>query len=214
MSNWVEKNATKSVIIYTIVVVAATWAAFVFIFDEKKVILHKAQISKIEAAAKEVEARNSVLITRLEYLTIKNDRLIKWLQGTPKTIPSYEKEILRLESDLLTLNEKMKNAKVSSAIPIQDDDSLYVKSLVLKAGTSFIDPKTNVVLGVNKISINKNAFVNLSLPDGKRIKVEGANPGESWDFSSEGRNYRLVLDSIDWAAQSYKATILEFPNAE
>jgi len=54
MSNWFENNPTRSILIHTVVVAAATWAFFVFIFDENKVNLHEAKVSQVEAATKEV----------------------------------------------------------------------------------------------------------------------------------------------------------------
>ncbi len=91
MSNWLENNQTKSVITYTIFVAAATWTAFFYIFDENKVKLHEAQVNKIEAVSREVTARNTVLITRLEYLTKENDKYLRWIENTDKTLPFYEK---------------------------------------------------------------------------------------------------------------------------
>ncbi|MCG8017752.1 MAG: hypothetical protein JAY97_16185 [Candidatus Thiodiazotropha sp. 'RUGA'] len=214
MSNWFEENATRSVIVHTLVVAAATWAAFAFIFDENKVQLHEAKVSRVEAAAKEVSARNSVLITRVEYLTKENEKLTRWLESTPKSIPHYENEINNLKERIIELEKVAANVSNANVTETSDHPDFYQLMKNLKSGTSFVDPKTKAVLGVRDIDIDKTAFVNISLPSGKKIKAEKVSPGETWGFEDAGKEYQLVLDSIDWPSQSYKASIMELPAQE
>ncbi|MCB2426674.1 hypothetical protein [Methylophaga pinxianii] len=103
MSNWFEDNPTKSVVAHTVIVAAATWAAFYFVFDENKIKLIEAKAEKIAAESKEVNARNSVLVTRLDYLTKENEKYLRWLESTPNTLPFYELEITKLEEQIVKL---------------------------------------------------------------------------------------------------------------
>jgi hypothetical protein len=43
MSNWLENNQTKSVIIYTILVAGTTWTIFNVLLDDKKLASAKAE---------------------------------------------------------------------------------------------------------------------------------------------------------------------------
>lgn len=206
MSNWVEANATRSIIIHTIVVAAAVWAAFVFVFDENKVNFYEAKVERTEAQAREIEARNSVLATRVEYLTEENRKLTNWLGQTPNTIPYYESQLAELRTKLKVAEEKL--AQTPSAIP-EEIDAPYRNFMEGRAATTFLDYKTNAVLGVPKISYGDTADVNLTFPDGNKISVDDVKAGETWRFTENGKDYLLILDSIDWASQRFKSSIVE-----
>lgn len=208
MSNWFEQHPTRSIIVHTLLVAAATWAAFEFIFDKNKINLFEAKIGKTVAEAKEVEARNSVLLTRVEYLTLENQKLTRWLESTPNTIPYYEKEVKRLEEKLKTV--QLEIGPATQDRPIEDISSTYnATSQVLDSSTAFYDKKTNVVLGVPEIRIGDKADIVLTLPDGKKIKEKDVTTGETWRFNKGGKEYMLMLDSIDWPTQSFKTSITE-----
>lgn len=210
MSNWFESNPTRSIIIHTLLVVAATWAAFEFVFDKNKINLYEARIGKTEAESKEVEARNSVLATRVEYLTSENQKLLKWLESTPQTIPYYEKEITRLKNVIL-ISEKVGMAPQGDAE--QSKLSSYRnESGKLEAAASFFDDKTNVVFGVPRINYGDTANVAITFPNGEKIQTKDAVAGETWRFNKQGKEYMLILDSVDWASQSFKSTITEIPS--
>jgi cell division protein FtsB len=209
MNNWFENNPTKSVIVHTILVAATVWAFFIFVFDENKVNFYEAKVSKIEAASKEVYARNEVLTTRLEFITEENKKLRSWLEDTPSTVPHYEKEIEKLKSQLVSLKGV---ASVNTSIKSADlSKILYENSIHQEAATSFIDKKTNVVLGVEKINYGNSANINLTLPDGEKIKAKNVKAGETWNFKKNGTEYMLILNSIDWASGKYKSSVIELP---
>jgi len=211
MSNWFESNATKSIIINTLLVATATWATFEFVFDKNKINLYEARIGKTEAEAKEVEARNSVLATRVEYLTIENQKLLSWLESTPNSIPYYEKEITSLKEKLKIAAQKTESSPQNT--PSADNPSLYYSnSEKLESSTSFFDKETNIVFGAPKINYGDTADIILTLPDGEKIKAKDAVPGETWRFNKKGKEYMLILDSVDWATQSYKSSVTEVPS--
>lgn len=217
MSNWFEQHPARSIIVHTLLVSAATWATwatFEFIFDKNKINLYEARIGKTIAEAKEVEARNSVLLTRVEYLTLDNQKLTEWLESTPSTIPYYENKIKLLE-------EKLKAATLDVRADQKEQPNEYstpfyhINSQKLDASTAFHDKLTNIVFGAPEIRYGDKADIVLTLPDGKKIKEKDVTAGETWRFNKDGKEYMIMMESIDWATQSFKTSITEIgSNAE
>lgn len=147
-------------------------------------------------------------------MTKENEKLTRWLEGTPKSIPHYENEITKLKEKVSELEKLAANIPNVDVTETPEHPGFYQLIKNLKSGTSFVDPKTKAVLGVRDIDIDKTAYVNISLPSGKKIKAEKVSPGETWVFEDAGKEYQLLLDSIDWPSQSYKASIMELPTNE
>jgi hypothetical protein len=196
MSSWFESNPTKSVIVHTVLVVVAVWEFPIFVLDVNKVNFYEAKVSRIEAESREVSARNKVLSTWLEYLTQENNRMKKWLEGIPKSIPHYEKQTEELQSEIKSLKENITNTS-SRNLP-QSGPQLYKNSYWQDAATSIVDNETKVVPGVAKINYGDSADINLTLPNDEKIKAKSVAPGENWTFSKGESNYMLVIESIDW----------------
>lgn len=207
MSNWFETNPTKSVIVHTIIVAGASWAAFLFIYDENKVKFYEAQVETIKAEARELSARNSVLVSRLEHLKEENYKFAKWLEATPNTIPFYEKENKKLKLELEEANSN--NAESPKDPQIGNPISLYKNKTFGNTATAFFDPKTQVTFGIPKINYGDTANINLTFPSGEKKELKNIGAGTTWDFSDEGKKYRVILDSIDWATQNYSTSIIE-----
>ncbi len=211
MSNWFESNPTKSVILHTIVVAAAVWASFFFIFDENKVNFYEAKVSKVEAASREYAAKNEVLSTRLEYLKDENVKLQRWLESTPKSIPYYESKITSLNKIISDL-KKPRSPVTKKTENIESNEVLYFNFKRKPAASTFFDSKTNAAFAVEKINYGNTADINLTLPNGENIKTKGVTPGETWRFKKNGEQYILLLDSVDWASGKYEASVIELQN--
>ncbi|NEX82897.1 hypothetical protein [Aeromonas rivipollensis] len=214
MSNWFENNPTKSVLLHTIVVATATWAAFTFIFDENRVKFHEAKVTKAEAETKEIGARNTVLVTRIDYLTKENDRLQRWLESEPKTIPYYEKHVAELSKKIESLEGSLN--EIRSSASEKQSEGLW-KEVMKKydfiqmkpVQTSIRDPHTNLVIGAERISSSGSTKIRITFPDGERIEKDDVYPGDTWDYTYKGSKFRLILDSADWASQQYSTRIIE-----
>ncbi|WCN11009.1 hypothetical protein [Marinomonas mediterranea] len=212
MSNWFENNPTKTVIGHTFVVAAATWAAFFFVFDENKVKLVETRAEKYQAETKEVLARNSVLLAQRDLLLEENKKYLRWLESTPKTLPFYEIELEKLNNKVESLEAKLREAEKHSnntEKPINPEEAVYVYQQTLNAGETFIDPKTQVVLGVQKIEYELTAQTNISFPDGSGKSSSHSKPGDSWRFSVGESKYVLVIQTLDWVAQRFTGRVHE-----
>ncbi|TNF09512.1 MAG: hypothetical protein EP323_00125 [Gammaproteobacteria bacterium] len=217
MSNWFENNPTKSVLVHTVVVATVTWAAFTFIFDENRVKLHEAKVARAEAETKEVNAQNSVLVTRVDYLTKENEKLLKWLENEPNAIPFYEKQIKDLKETISKLEQQEEIFKSNTTIDnswFEKELSKYNKVQLKPTGASIFDAKTNLVVGADRVTTNGTTDVKITFPDGKKIEKKSALPGETWDFEDNGKSYRLILESADWASQRYSTRLIELPSPE
>ncbi|WP_413285038.1 hypothetical protein [Vibrio sp. MA40-2] len=217
MSNWFENNPTRSVLLHTIVVATATWAAFAFVFDENRVKLHEAKVARAEAETKEVNARNAVLVTRVDYLTRENEKLLKWLELEPKSIPFYERQATELKAKIVKLEDTISLASQSSNDTIKFDwkEQLgtYNKQDLKPVQISIYDPLTQVVVGADRVLIDGSTDIKITMPSGEKIEQKSALPGDTWDYEHNGKNFRLILDSADWASQQFGTRIVELGEA-
>lgn len=214
MSNWFEENATRSVIIHTVVVATATWAAFAFVFDENRVKLHEAKVARAESEIKEVNARNSVLSTRVDYLTQENIQLHQWLESEPKTVPFYEKKLSELSDKLVSLEDALRKAQSSNSEKlnsnwIEEELKKYNMTKFQPVRMSIYDPFTHVVVGADRISVDGRTDILITLPNGGKIVSPSSLPGTTWDYEFNGKKYRLILEAADWASQQFGTRIVE-----
>lgn len=214
MGNWFEDNPTKSVLIHTVVVATATWAAFTFVFDENRIKLHEAKVARAESETKEVNARNLVLATRVDYLTKENEQLHRWLESEPKTVPYYENQLSKLSQKVLGFEESLRKAQSISSEKqgsdwLQRELEKYNATQTKPVQMSIYDPFTNVVIGADRVSIEGKTDIKITLPDGKKIENPSSLPGDTWDYEYQGKNYRIILDSADWATQQFGTRIIE-----
>ncbi|WP_435036877.1 hypothetical protein [Pseudomonas neuropathica] len=209
-AKWFEENQTKSVLVYTALVAGFTWGCFFFVFDENKVKFYEAKVSRAEAETKEVTARASVLSARLEFLEKDNSKLTTWLEGTKNSIPYYEKEITRLNERLSTEHPTPNTPPPDTPLDQPQKAVAYSHTESRDAGTTYRDLRTQAMIGVQSVSIERTARVIVNLPDQvKPIEDKDAAPGTSWGFVHSGKNYSLSLDAIDWASGKYTVSVFE-----
>lgn len=215
MSNWFESHPLTSIISHTIIVGAAVWAFSSFVLDDNKINLYKAQVetSKVQVEnsktiSEQYMAKVSALEAELAKSKAENEKYLSWLTSDPKTFPALALKISSLERDLDAAKSKGQSGEASEKL---SDMMLYDFSKGFSKGESFVDPKTKAVIGVSDITPQYTAIGAVVLPDGKKIDLKDTKPGESWDFSKAGKNYRLTLDSVNWINNSLKASVSEVP---
>ncbi len=100
-------------------------------------------------------------------------------------------------------------------MPLKDNPFEFSKPKIYdftskrEVGSIFMDPKTQAVLGVNRIDIDKTATVNINLPNAPGVKATKVSPGEAWEFESKGKKYKLILTSVDWTTQKFESKVIE-----
>ena len=211
MSNWFETNQTKSVILYTLLVIAGTWAFFTFVFDENRINLSRAQVEEAKAMAEQYKAKSEVLQTENARLAVQNGTYLRWLEGQPGTFPYLELQVTKLNEEKSELAESLKSTKATaSAQPVKPTPKTYTReSEPLKAGETFVDPETGATLGVSEMNIAKQAKVTVSLP-GKQTEIADAvTPGKTWTFDYQGRKFVLTLTTVTWLNDTFQASVRE-----
>ncbi|MDP4488005.1 hypothetical protein QDG88_08640 [Pseudoalteromonas piscicida] len=208
MSNWFEENPTKSIISYTLVVIAATWAASYFVIDENKINLYKSQVDNEKSVNRQLQAKVSVLEGKILDLSNENKQLKEWLSSEATSYPALVNKIQALEKKLsegpLTAAGSAKNAHDSS-----NQKKLYSYSENFVMGQSFTDPLTNATIGVSQIASDYTADIYLFLPGKESLEKKGVKPGSSWVYGFEKKQYKLTLNKIEWIGSSLKATVVE-----
>jgi hypothetical protein len=207
MSNWFEENATKSIIIYTFLVMAVTWGAFKFIFYD----------NKIESANIRVEqyvAKIDVLEAEIRQLRAENDKVLKWLENNPNTIPYLEKQIAKKDEEIAELKNKSFITMHAEGLIYAPGEKPYDYINSLRKGDSFIDPKTKIKIELTNIAPDNVADIMLAIP-GKPVEdLKNVRVGTSWIFREENlKKYKLILTQLNWYAGKAEFRVIEIPKS-
>jgi len=215
MSNWFSDHPITTIISHTLIVGAGVWAVSAFVLNDNKINLYKAQVETSKAQvdnsktiAEQYMQKVAGLESEVARLRSENERYLTWLTSEPKSFPALSLKISNLERDLSAARML---GQGSGEIQSPTGDILYEFSKGFSKGESFKDPMTKAVIGVSDIASNFTASGVVSLPTGEKINITSAKPGDSWDFTKSGKNYRLTLDSVNWITNSLKASVSESP---
>lgn len=209
LSNWFEDNATKSIFSYTLVVIAATWAASYFVIDESKINLYKAQVENEQTVNRTLEAKISVLERDILSLANENAQLKNWLSDDTAAYPSLVAKIEKLEKEMKVKVSVGAATEKNTNYPVDISSKPYLYTESFVKGQSFTDPLTNAIIGVSRVSIDYTADIYLFLPGKGALEKNGVKPGSSWVYGFLGKEYMLTLNSIEWIGNNLKVTVLE-----
>lgn len=213
MSNWFENHPIRSIIIHTIIVAGAVWAAFAFIFDENKVAVYRAQVENEKTTANQYKAKTEVLEVEIARLREESRKYLEWMVNTPNTIPYLEQRIKTLTDE----NNRQK-AQLAGIVRVEPSAAgslvrpLYSNFKVMNIGESFVDPRTNATLGIGRIAPDFTASVLLNVPGEKARELAQAKPGETWTFTKNDKQYQITLSKIDWFANKAEVQLKEVEN--
>ena len=213
MSNWFESSPARSVVVHTLVVAAAVWAAFAFIFDENKVSVFKAQVENEKATSNQYKAKTEVLEVEIARLRDENKKYQEWLTATPNTIPFVESKLKVLTEENAKLSLELKSAPRSSAAASsasnESPQKAYAFSRLMNIGEAFVDPKTNATLGIGVISPDFTASATLTLPNGKSQDLPKLKSGDNWIFTLGANRYQLTVLKVDWFTNKAEVLVKE-----
>jgi hypothetical protein len=204
MSNWFENNAAKSVIGYTLIVIAATWGFFTFIVEQRKIDLAKAETENYKSQAEQLNAKVSILEMQITSLKGERDFYLETLKSSPDTIPTLKKSLEETKQENIRLVEQLRSAGIKN--------TLYSVTETISKGSSYIDEKTGAIVGIIDINSDNNATVSLEFPGKPRSSVEKVTAGQSWTFQSRDRQFRLVITDVKWIGSQAKVRIDEIPS--
>lgn len=201
MSNWFENNPTKSIITYSLTIIAISCTGTYFILDENKDNKHHSEISNRESRIKSLNEKIQYLQFANENLSAENTKLISMIQSIPGNVLYFNKKIAELEKsnriDTVQSNETgTKNTYTYQSTPISK-------------GNAFIDKKTGATIGLNIISSNRTASGILNLPNQKEIAINNVIAGKKWSFKYENISYEVTIQEINYITDKYRIMIKE-----
>lgn len=197
MGNWFEDHPVRSIVGHTLLVAAATGAAFIFVFDSNKVDAakaetehHKAKIGALEAEIAELRGDNA--------------KYLEWLTDTPNTIPYFDKKI----SDLDKENQELRaRAGVREIRP--NISTVEGRGATLSIGETFVDEITGFTLGLLDVNQGFTADVLLVFPNGDRREVKDAKAGDRWEFDFKNVSYQAQIRNINWYSNKMTVAMRE-----
>jgi hypothetical protein len=203
MSNWFENHPARSIVGYTFIVIAATWAFFTFVVEQRKIDLAKAETENYKSQAEQLNAKIGILEMQIASLKGERDFYLDTLKSFPDTLPTLKKNLEESKQETLRLAEQLRSAGIKNA--------LYSATETISKGSSYIDERTGTIIGVTDISSNDNATVSLEFPGKPRLTVEKVTAGQSWTFQHKDKQFRLVITDVKWVGSLAKIRIDELP---
>lgn len=201
MSNWFENNATKSIITYSLTIIAISCTGTYFILDENKDNKHQSEINSSESRIKSLNEKIQYLQFANENLSTENTKLISMIQSIPGNVLYFNKKIAELEKSnrIDTVQNKETGTK----------NTYTFQSNPISKGNAFIDKKTGATIGLNIITSNSSANGILNLPNQKEMVINNVIAGKKWSFKYENTSYEITIQEINYITDKYKIIIKE-----
>jgi len=193
MSNWFEDNPTKSIIGYTLAIIAVTWAASRFVLQDNRLNLVQSQLEAQKAVTEQYKSKTELLQRDIDALRAENAEYRTWLAQTKDAIPVIVPQITALKEKIARLEGK--SGGVSAGIQIKEE---LIRERSARLGSAFVDDLTGLVFTVTKTTPDLRAQVIVRLP-GKDVPVEAnIGPGQQWPFKFKDKNYLLTVTDINF----------------
>ncbi|WP_026728802.1 hypothetical protein [Flavobacterium denitrificans] len=203
MKNWFENNQTKSVILYTLIISASTWACYKYMYEESKLELYKAQIE-----SKQVEL--SQLQSRIEFLEKKNSSLevvIKefedWNSKSQNPNLFYKTKF----EEMASLKQKYQNSialnsSSEDSIP-KTYDTIVAKEIFpidakIYKGDTYINDKEQIVIAVNDVNVSRECDLILSVGNKKNESFKNVKVGKTFTYLVGKRKLRITLSKTEF----------------
>lgn len=190
MSNWFENNATKSIITYTLVVIAATWAFSTFILEDSKLVYVKSQLETQKTISDQYKVKVDILQKDIEKLQAENTEYKSWLEKEGKVVPSI------FIAQNLTMKEEIKNLKTK----LEKNSLNPALDQTLKAGKAYIDYDLDVSVALDKVAYGNKATIFIKLPNSdKNSQFNEIKAGDIVKFEKDNKKYKITFKELSFA---------------
>lgn len=200
MSNWFENHPVKSVIAHTIFVGGSVFAFSKFVLIENTENYYKALVAAKEATISQYEARIGFLENENGKMENEVNKYLEWLQNTPGSMQYVEKQNDELKKELKEVKE---NNNISSS------KKYFGEYNAVKGDQAVIDEKTEVVFSVNNIGASNEGDLSFTYPGNDVEITDNITAGFAKEFSVNGKDYRIIIVSIDYISNRYSAIVKE-----
>ena len=204
MSNWIESNPTKSIIIYSITLVAATFTVLYFILIENQANLHHTETQSLKTQIQTLNERIQLLQYDNSHYIDENNQLKDWLKSTPNSLEYLKRQNKTLERKLFQISLLNNNDSLTN-----DNINYYNQSDLLSTGKAFLDSKTSASIAISAINIDREAFGVLHLPGKKTVSFKKVKAGHQWNFKYQGQKFSLILMELNYVGEKYRVALNE-----
>lgn len=202
MSNWFENNQTKSILIYTLTIVAATWATSRFVFQDNRIELLKSEIDAQKAQSDQYRSKAELLSKDLETVRAENAEYRAWLSQSKNAVPAIMPRISALKGYISALEgqvEKLSNNKPASIQLVRD----------ARRGEPVIDERTGLQIEVKDVTIDKQASIIVKFPDRDTKSHFSVKGGEQLKFKVGPLVYVLSIGRVYFIADGIEFSVFQ-----
>ncbi|KVV14138.1 hypothetical protein [Flavobacterium sp. TAB 87] len=185
MANWFENNATKSIITYSVLLIAATWAFYKFTFEESKIDNYKSQIETKQATISQYQSR-------IEYLEEENLKFKSELKDFEDWNSKSENPTLfyksQYEKTILSRKDSTYNLKKISSL----------KNILINKNESYINKELDLIIGLTDVSVNYGSVLNISYGNNINNNYENKKVGETLLIKSEKGQLKITINKVNY----------------
>ena len=201
MSNWIENNPTKSIIIYSITLVAATFGVLYFILIENQENLHSTEKENLKTQIQTLNERIDLLQYDNGIYIEQNNKLKDWIKSNPNSFEFLEEKIQKLEKIVSEIDT------TKPTLPELVKLRYYTQSNLLSVGQAFLDTETGASIGLNDMNVDRTASGIINIPGKENIEFKTAKPGTQWNFEQNGFKYSLILLELNYVGSKYRVAV-------
>lgn len=194
MPNWFESNPTKSVVSYTIVVAAATWAMFTFVLQDNRINLVRSELETQKSLTEQYRSKVELLQRDLDATRNENAEYRHWLGKIDHAIPVIVPRITELKEKIASLE----SSRAAALKSVPNNSILRARKETATRGTAYVDDLTGAVVAVLSVSVFRTAQISLKLPDKDAPIIADASPGSQWTFTHQDQKLVLTILSISY----------------
>lgn len=183
MPNWFERNATKGIIIYTILIMGSTFAFYKFTFEERKLDNCKSQIVSVQT---EIEQHKS----RIDYLERENLQL-KYI------VREFEQWNKESNNPALFYKNQYEKMLLQQADINFDEENDEERIRVFKS-TVYNNKKKQLIVGLKEVNVDRTCNLNISFKNNENNVYGMVEVGEVITITSEESEIKILIEEIDY----------------
>ena len=202
MSNWFESNATTSIIIYTITIAAAVWAASRYVFQDNRIELLQSELNAQKAVSEQYESKAEILSKDLETVRSENAEYRSWLSQSKEAVPAIMPRISELKTYITALEGQVSKLSKDSPVSVPTIRDA-------RRGLPNIDELTGLRLEVQEVTIDKHASILVKFPDRDTKSQLSVKGGEEFKFKHGPVAYKLSIIRVYYIADGIEFSVLQ-----
>jgi len=215
MSNWFENNQTKSVLLYTLFIIGATWAFYRFIFEEKKIDFYKAQVETSQVEIEHYKAR----IDFLEKESVRLESILQefedWNAKSTNPILFYKNQYESLIESKTKYEDFFSQHKeyldTISETPHKPTSNIQTPQSIdqtIDKGKSYINDSDEITISVNEIHVDGTCTFTISVGQIVNQLQKEVKTGNSFKYGSKPR-IKITLVETNYITSTAKFHIVK-----